>query len=341
MREVRDTAGRRRAVALLQPRRDQPSEGKKHPWEREWSYGWSMMRIGAYLRRSGMDLLDRGTRRPGRALHVEGRKPHRPEVAEELARGDGARPGRGASSHRRPHHRRRSPRRAPERGLEGRLRRAHPCLRRRPGAVRTRPGRPADRRRRAPALGAGHRLARVPAPLRGAAAEVDVPTSTPSSRRSPPTSRRGTGSRSSARLREADPVVLVVVGPSRSEGPRPRRPPRAAGADRRGDGRVSTTSISGATCVIVDTAQGDRRRPQSGARHRPISTACDNSARRGAVRSTPTRTPARTRGTRRSSRQERGSPRSRSSRPVAGSPSSRPGRRAITHSPPGRWDSAS
>ena len=25
-------------------------EGKKHPWEREWSYGWSMMRIGALLR---------------------------------------------------------------------------------------------------------------------------------------------------------------------------------------------------------------------------------------------------------------------------------------------------
>ena len=33
--------------------------GKKHPWEREWSYGWSMMRIGALLRRSSMDDLDR------------------------------------------------------------------------------------------------------------------------------------------------------------------------------------------------------------------------------------------------------------------------------------------
>ena len=31
-------------------------EGKKHPWEREWSYGWSMMRIGAVLRRTSMDL---------------------------------------------------------------------------------------------------------------------------------------------------------------------------------------------------------------------------------------------------------------------------------------------
>ncbi len=26
------------------------AEGKKHPWEREWSYGWSLMRIGALLR---------------------------------------------------------------------------------------------------------------------------------------------------------------------------------------------------------------------------------------------------------------------------------------------------
>ena len=59
-------------------------EGKKHPWEREWSYGWSMMRIGALLRRQDMDLLDRWYAEAGRALHVEGRKPHRPEVAEEI-----------------------------------------------------------------------------------------------------------------------------------------------------------------------------------------------------------------------------------------------------------------
>ena len=39
-------------------------EGKKHPWEREWSYGWSMMRIGAYLRRTSMDDLDSWYARP-------------------------------------------------------------------------------------------------------------------------------------------------------------------------------------------------------------------------------------------------------------------------------------
>lgn len=59
-------------------------EGKKHPWEREWSYGWSMMRIGALLRRSDMALLDRWYSAAGAALHVEGRKPHRPEVARQI-----------------------------------------------------------------------------------------------------------------------------------------------------------------------------------------------------------------------------------------------------------------
>ena len=60
------------------------AEGKKHPWEREWSYGWSMMRVGALLRRQSMDLLDAWYASAGRALHAEGRKPHRPEVARQI-----------------------------------------------------------------------------------------------------------------------------------------------------------------------------------------------------------------------------------------------------------------
>ena len=59
-------------------------EGKKHPWEREWSYGWSMMRIGALLRRTSMDDLDRWYERAGRALHEDGHKPHEPTVARHL-----------------------------------------------------------------------------------------------------------------------------------------------------------------------------------------------------------------------------------------------------------------
>jgi len=68
-------------------------EGKKHPWEREWSYGWSMMRVGALLRRTDMDLLDRWYLAAGAALHVGGRKPHRREVAEQLLADMGLDPG--------------------------------------------------------------------------------------------------------------------------------------------------------------------------------------------------------------------------------------------------------
>src|ERR1700756_82641 len=51
MRDVRDRLGlevRWRFFSLEEINR---AEGKKHPWQREWSYGWSMMRIGALLRR--------------------------------------------------------------------------------------------------------------------------------------------------------------------------------------------------------------------------------------------------------------------------------------------------
>lgn len=84
MRAVRDHLGVEvdwRFFSLEEVNRD---EGKKHPWERDWSYGWSMMRIGALLRRTDMDLLDRWYLAAGSALHEQGRKPHRPEVAREL-----------------------------------------------------------------------------------------------------------------------------------------------------------------------------------------------------------------------------------------------------------------
>lgn len=77
------------------------AEGKKHPWEREWSYGWSLMRIGALLRRRGMDLLDQWYATAGRASHVDG------ETARTWRRG----PGRTPAGHR-----------------GGRVRRANPVL---------------------------------------------------------------------------------------------------------------------------------------------------------------------------------------------------------------------
>jgi 2-hydroxychromene-2-carboxylate isomerase len=69
------------------------AEGKKHPWEREWSYGWSLLRIGALLRRQRMDLLDAWYAVVGEALHVRGEKPHRREVAAALLATIGQDPG--------------------------------------------------------------------------------------------------------------------------------------------------------------------------------------------------------------------------------------------------------
>ncbi len=84
MREVRDQTGitvNWRFFSLEEVNR---VEGKKHPWERAWSYGWSMMRIGAILRRRDMAQLDAWYARAGKALHEEGHKPHEPDVARHL-----------------------------------------------------------------------------------------------------------------------------------------------------------------------------------------------------------------------------------------------------------------
>ncbi len=84
IREVRDQTGlvvNWRFFSLEEINR---KEGKKHPWERDWSYGWSMMRIGALLRRQSMADVEAWYQRAGRALHVEGHKPHDPAVARHL-----------------------------------------------------------------------------------------------------------------------------------------------------------------------------------------------------------------------------------------------------------------
>ncbi len=52
-----------------------------------------MMRVGARLRRDDPALLDEWYLRAGTALHVDGRKPHRPEVARALLEDMGLDPG--------------------------------------------------------------------------------------------------------------------------------------------------------------------------------------------------------------------------------------------------------
>jgi 2-hydroxychromene-2-carboxylate isomerase len=84
MRDVRDRLGLEVGWRFFSLEEINRSEGKKHPWQRDWSYGWSMMRVGAMLRRMDPGLLDRWYLAAGTALHVDGNKPHRREVAEAL-----------------------------------------------------------------------------------------------------------------------------------------------------------------------------------------------------------------------------------------------------------------
>ncbi len=84
IREVRDRTGLEINWRFFSLEEINRAAGKKHPWERPWSYGWSLMRIGALLRRQDMALLDAWYATAGRALHVDGEKPHQPEVAREI-----------------------------------------------------------------------------------------------------------------------------------------------------------------------------------------------------------------------------------------------------------------
>src|ERR1700691_4172263 len=57
---------------------------KKHPWERPWSYGWSMLRVAAMLRRNSQDDVERFYAAAGGALHEDGRKVQDREVLEAI-----------------------------------------------------------------------------------------------------------------------------------------------------------------------------------------------------------------------------------------------------------------
>ena len=65
-------------------------EGKRHPWERPLAYGWTPMRVAAWLRRIDMSLCDRWYEACGRALHVDGRRFYERDVAVDLLDSIGA-----------------------------------------------------------------------------------------------------------------------------------------------------------------------------------------------------------------------------------------------------------
>jgi 2-hydroxychromene-2-carboxylate isomerase len=76
IREVRDRRGvdvRWRFFSLEEINR---VEGKKHPWERPWSYGWGQMLVGAFLRRRGNAVVDAWYEAVGRAFFVDGVRTH-------------------------------------------------------------------------------------------------------------------------------------------------------------------------------------------------------------------------------------------------------------------------
>jgi 2-hydroxychromene-2-carboxylate isomerase len=60
-------------------------DGKRHPWERPWAWGWSLLRVAALLRRESQDACDRWYAEVGRALHEQGRAVFLREEAEALA----------------------------------------------------------------------------------------------------------------------------------------------------------------------------------------------------------------------------------------------------------------
>ncbi len=57
---------------------------KKHPWERPWSYGWSMLRVATLLRRSSQEEVGRFYAAAGAALHVDGRRVQDRSVLTEV-----------------------------------------------------------------------------------------------------------------------------------------------------------------------------------------------------------------------------------------------------------------
>jgi predicted DsbA family dithiol-disulfide isomerase len=69
-------------------------EGKRHPWERSWSYGWSQMRVGALLRRDGPDTVDCWYEAVGEAFFERGEATFTPEGARSVLAGLGLDPAR-------------------------------------------------------------------------------------------------------------------------------------------------------------------------------------------------------------------------------------------------------
>jgi 2-hydroxychromene-2-carboxylate isomerase len=84
IREVRARTGLEISWRFFSLEEVNRPEDRPHPWERTWAYGFSQMRVGAWLRRRGQDDVDRWYAAVGQAFHLEGRKTHEPDVHRQL-----------------------------------------------------------------------------------------------------------------------------------------------------------------------------------------------------------------------------------------------------------------
>ena len=84
IRDVRDLAGIEVAWRFFSLEEINLVAGKKHPWERPWSYGWSQMRVAAWIRLESQAAVDRWYEAVGKAFHERGVKTHDPDVHRDL-----------------------------------------------------------------------------------------------------------------------------------------------------------------------------------------------------------------------------------------------------------------
>lgn len=84
IREVRAQTGLNVTWRFFSLEEVNRAEGGRHPWERDLAYGWTPMRVAAWLRRRDMEWCDRWYAACGKALHEDGRRPYDREVALQL-----------------------------------------------------------------------------------------------------------------------------------------------------------------------------------------------------------------------------------------------------------------
>ena len=80
LREMRDRVGLDLTWRFFSLEEINREEHQAHPWERDWAWGFSQMRVGALLRRRGQAEVDRWYEAVGRAFFVDERPTQDPDT---------------------------------------------------------------------------------------------------------------------------------------------------------------------------------------------------------------------------------------------------------------------